>query len=102
MIVFGIDSVELDSATSTIGRALQVEFRPHESDFRGGPYCRAELAEGIILIQRNRDVLDREAFEVNWPPGWLVLYMDGLSDDQWQPYIDVLRTVRDPKVTKLR
>jgi len=102
MIAFGIDSIDLDNAASAIRRALQLEFRPHESDFNGGPYCRAETTEGVITIQRNLDVLDNEPFEANWPSDRLVLYMDGASEDGWRSFIDALRALRDPKVSEVR
>jgi len=65
MIVFGVDSVDLDSAASAIGCALRMEFRPHESDFNGGLYCRTEIAERVITVRRNLDVLDDEPLEAN-------------------------------------
>jgi hypothetical protein len=97
MIRIGIDSIDLDFAALAIGQALKVEFRPHESDFRGGAYCRAEVREGTLIIQRNTDALDDGPIEPSWPPEKLVLYLDGLSDDAWQPFVRTLCAVHDPE-----
>jgi hypothetical protein len=101
MIRIGIDSIDLDPAASAIGQALKVEFQQRESSFRGGDYCRAEVREGSLIIQRNSDALDEEPFEASWPADKLVLYLDGLSDDAWQPYVRILCTFHDPETRVL-
>ena len=101
MIKFGINSNDLKSAASTIGAALKVEFCLHESSFRGGDYYRAETPSGTMFLQNNRDVLDNEPFEANWPMDQLVLYFDGADDDVWEPNAEVLRVTREPQVTQL-
>jgi hypothetical protein len=101
MIRIGIDSIDVDSAALALGRALKVEFRPHESDFYGGAYRRAEVNEGLIIIRRNTDVIDDGPIETNWPADKLVLYLDGLSDVDWQPYVHALSIVHFPKTQML-
>jgi hypothetical protein len=101
MIKFGIESRDLDSAALEIGGALGVSFCPHESDFLGGSYGRVDLAHGVIILQRNLDVLDNEPFEQNWPSDQLLLCMDGLRDEAWAPYIDSLRKIRSIEVSEL-
>ena len=101
MIKFGIDATDVGAAALALGRVLDVEFRSHESDWRGGPYQRVEVPEGALLLQRNLDLLDDEPFEVSWPAEKLVLYLDGSNDDAWQRYLSTLCTLSDPKTKRL-
>ena len=101
MIKFGIDAIDVDSAALAIGRVLDVELRPHESDWCGGPYWRAEVPEGKLLLQGNMDLLDDNPFEVSWPTDKLVLYLDGPNHDAWQPYTRTLCSLPDPKTKRL-
>jgi hypothetical protein len=102
MLRFGIKTSDLDSVASTVGRVLGVEFRPHESDWRGGAYCRAEVTGGSIIIQPNRDLLDDEPFETDWPPDMLLLFMDGGTEAEWGPYTEALTRLGDVEVVELR
>jgi len=97
----GIDATDIDDAASAIGMVLNVRFVPHESEFRGGPYCRAEVPEGALFLQKNTDTPDNEPFEPSWPADKVVLYLDGLSDQAWQTYLNALRTLRVPAVREL-
>ena len=101
MIKFGINSTDLRSSAATVGTALGVVFQPHESDSRGGEYFRAEMAHGTIYLQQNRDVLDDEPFEPNWPIDQLVLFLDGLDDEMWESCRERLRGLATPTTREL-
>jgi hypothetical protein len=90
MTTFGINSTNLELAARTIGTALKLDFRPHESDFHGGDYYRAETEYGTVLLQRNLDVLDDEPFEPDWPAERLIFYFDGPDSSDWGSYVKTL------------
>ena len=101
MIKFGINSTDLNSSATAIGSALGVVFRPHESDWRGGAYFRAEVANGIISLQNNRDVLDDEPFETGWPNVQLILLLDRLDPKARESYTEILRRLATPTAKEL-
>jgi hypothetical protein len=90
-----------DSAAKAIGRVLNVEFRPHESSFYGGAYCRAETPQGTMLIQPNLDQLDDEPFEKNWQTDHALLYLEGPKDDAGAPYVEAICSDQCLNVTEL-
>jgi hypothetical protein len=101
MIKFGIKSNDLESAARSIEAALGTELFPHESSFRGGDYFRAEILNGTMLLQNNRDVLDGEPFEDSWPTDQFVLYLAGADDLVWEPYVEALRATLGLQATPL-
>ena len=101
MIKFGIKSKDLGSAAQALGAALHVNFLPHESDFRGGDYYRAETPKGTLFLQKNYDRLDEEPFESAWPASDLILYFDGLDDQAWNPFTATVEALAQLGATRL-
>lgn len=91
IMTFGIDSKDLDLAARVIGEALGVTFMPHDSDSRGGDYCRATTSSVAILVQWNLDVLDDEPFEADWPVDKLIMYFDHLPPEELEMYTGRIR-----------
>ena len=80
MLRFGLAYKDIETAVQRIGPILGLEFEKHDSSFRGGDYYRHSLKDGgAVLIQRNLDQLDAEAFVDDWPPDQTLLVFDGLS-----------------------
>lgn len=79
-----------------------MEFHLHDSEFRGGAYCRTKVPDGLIIIQRNRDLHDAEPFEAGWPSDKLLLLLDGRTERGWGPYIQALSKLDDIEVVELR
>jgi hypothetical protein len=96
VIVYGIDSPDLDSAAPIIGNALDLAFRPHESDFYGGNYYRCETEHGLIVVQKNLDVLDDKAFEEGWPIDQLILRIGGVDETASTEFAARLQALQSP------
>ena len=96
VIVYGIDSRDLESAAPIIGDALGIAFRRHESDFRGGRYYRHETERGLVLLQNNLDVLDDTAFEDGWPTDQLILCFDGIDEAASTEFAARLQALQSP------
>lgn len=90
MVKYGLQSKTLGDAAKLIGGALQVMFELHSSSYRGGDYYLSKVAEGKIIIQSNLDILDREPFESAWPANQLLLCFDGLDDEKWTRFTELL------------
>lgn len=84
MIRYGFNSTDLEKLAIELSPILGVRFQPHESDFRGGAYYRAETARATLFLQTNYDPVDKEPFERDWPERQALLYIDGLDDQQCQ------------------
>jgi hypothetical protein len=82
MIRYGFNSTDLESLASELSPILEVLFQPHESEFRGGAYYRAETPRATLFLQTNYDLVDKEPFERDWPERQALLYIDGLDDQQ--------------------
>jgi hypothetical protein len=92
---YGIRSQDLKEAVALVADAFGVGFALHNSSYRGGDYCVAEVGEGSIYVQPNLDLLDNEPFDENWPPDHHLLCLAGHDDDKWAPYARLLRPVED-------
>ena len=101
VIVYGIDSPDLESTAPVIGNALGLAFRPHESDFCGGNYYRHESERGLVLLQNNLDMLDGTAFEEGWPTDRLILCLDGVDEAVSNEFSERLQTLRTPRAKLL-
>ena len=103
MITLGINSNDLEAIAPVIAAALGLQFRPHESSFRGGNYYRAETVHGTVLLQSNcdADAVSEEPFEDDWPIDRLVLYFQGHDDRAWNPYVEKVLALTELQPTKL-
>jgi len=105
-ITFGIHAQkqELDSVAEILGRVLDVKFIPSESSFRGGDYCSAEVPEGEIILQGNRDLLpDDDPFEPEWPIDQLILFLEEEDEGEpWQKVIHSLETSLEIGIVRLK
>ena len=53
--IYGSKSLAVPEVGEAVEQALEIRFRLHESDYRGGDYLRAgELGEEEIVVQLNR------------------------------------------------
>ena len=87
MIKFGFNSTQLEPIARDLEALLKIRFKLHESDYCGGDYYRAEVASGLICLQKNYDLIDEEPFETEWPNGYAILYLDGLDDQEWESFV---------------
>lgn len=74
--VYGAE-LELDDARDLIATATGLAFVPHESDFWGGDYHRAERAEGVIVVHKNADLYDGEPIVDTAPSHWTIVRVTG-------------------------
>ena len=85
MLRFGLVHTDLDLAASELRVALDLNFRKHDSSFRGGDYYRCDLRQGVVYILQNFDVLDGEPFDPRWPADRTLLELDNLPESLEQP-----------------
>jgi hypothetical protein len=95
MIKFGFRKTQLAHLARDLEPRIGVRFEAHEADFRGGEYFRAETQQGTLILQTNYDLVAREPFEDDWPERQAVLYLDGLDDQVWKPFVERLEALGD-------
>ena len=71
-----------------VSEAFGVRFEERNSSFLGGDYDCIKVPEGEIRVQSNLDI--DEPFEDNWPADQFLLEFDGLKDEAWGHYTQLL------------
>ncbi|HVT98794.1 MAG TPA: hypothetical protein VHE33_14920 [Acidobacteriaceae bacterium] len=103
MIVFGLNSSDLESIAPVLEAALNVRLMPREGYFHGGNYYSAETAGGTIRLQYNRDIFSGKIGPIvrDWPVDRLVLSFEGSDDTSWELYLSALSQLSDLQPTRL-
>ena len=75
--VYGFQSDNINELAQRLSGILNIEFSLHDSLYRGGAYYRSAIpGKEEFVLQRNKDLVDNELAEPEFPQFPILLYID--------------------------